>query len=210
MSIRDAARVAVAQWEGRTVAGMDLPTVMVAIAGAESGWRNNAAGDKLGNTMNCAGWESWGLWQIHMPSHAAMLRQFSGAYTPCDWSEWLSDPHNNARAADAVIGSPAPHLPLSALHPWTVWWSRDGGQTNAGDGNGRYRDYLAQAAEAVAAERGTGAPPPDEPGDSPGGPVPLPVAPVTVSMMGAGVLGLAAVAGLLVGLGFLIGEGDHR
>lgn len=153
MSIQDAARVAFERWDGRTVNGLDLPTVMVAIAGAESGWRNDARGDALGNWPSCEGYESWGLWQIHLPSHAGMLERFTHTASPCYWAQWLRDADNAARAADAVIGSAATDLSLSALHPWTVWWSRDHGQTSAGDGNGRYREFLAQASDSPRASR---------------------------------------------------------
>lgn len=151
MSILDAAAAALAQWRGRTVGGVDLPTVMTAIAGAESDWRNDVAGDRLGHLINCNGWESWGLWQIHMPSHAAMLRRFTGADDPCRWAQWLSEPANAARAADGVIGSTAGDLPLSALVPWTVWWSIDGGKSDAGDGHGSYKYRMAQARAAIEA-----------------------------------------------------------
>jgi len=207
MSIQDAARAALAQWEGRTVAGMDLPTVMVAIAGAESAWQNGAPGDALGNWPSCDGYESWGLWQIHLPSHAGMLQRFTFTTSPCYWAQWLRDPDNNARAADAVIGSAAPDLPLSALAPWTTWWSRDGGRTSAGDGNGNYLDFWDRAVAAVAAERGGGLSPPDEPEGSPGGPVSPPAA--APAKIGAGTLGLAAVAGLLVGAWMLVDQGDQ-
>jgi hypothetical protein len=151
MSIEEAAAAAVALWGGRTVAGVDLPTVMMAIAGAESGWHNESPGDPGTSRYACRGYTSWGQWQIHMSAHYDMLPALAGSQSPCDWATWLSTPANCALAADRVIGNGARDLPASALRPWTTWWSPDGDPGNdAGDGNGNYQRYLAQARTAVA------------------------------------------------------------
>lgn len=150
MSLQSVARAAVVQWSGRTVAGKDLPTVMTAIDGAESGWTDNAAGDLLYYTHNCHGYVSWGSLQVNINAHWAMLVRMSGLSDPCAIAKWLYTPANTVRSAQGVIGSTATDLPASALHPWTTWWSPDGNpQHDAGDGNGIYLKYMQQAHAAV-------------------------------------------------------------
>lgn len=179
MSLEAVAAAAERQWAGRTIAGMDLPTVMTAIAGSESGWNPEAGGDtprrlrQLGlygpaataERANCPlgdpdGPSSIGIWQIHMPAHHTYLRQVTGSDNPCTWAAWLRVPAHNARATDAVIGATGQRLPLSALRPWTVWFSLTGNPNDdAGDGNGSWRAYAQQAQAAISKLRAAGPPP---------------------------------------------------
>jgi len=196
MSIAAEAQAALALWGGRTVAGMDLPTVMLAIGGAESGWTDDAAGDRVWQGHACNGYESWGWLQINMNAHWDFLPDTAGVTDPCAVARWLSDPVNAARAADLVIGNPAQDLPASALHPWTTWWSTDGGRTNAGDGNGSWRYHLSRAQQAIAVSQAAPLAAPT-PAAAPGVPQPQPTAPTPGELTAIG-LGILAL--------FLIGE----
>lgn len=128
-----------AVWDSQQVDGLDLATLMVAIAGVESGWNPSADGDsistypQLAGLPNCNGYTSFGLWQINS-SHSAYLRQATGSSDPCVWAAWLHDPLNNARAADVI-------LRYQGLSAWTDYRT------------GAYRRYWDQAAAAVAAAR---------------------------------------------------------
>ena len=129
-----------------------LVAVMVAIAGAESGWDPRCAGDAGLKGPSCdgmalgrsvAGATSWGLWQIHNV-HADFLRASTGSDDPCAWAEWLYDPVNNAKAALHVLGPD----PGRGLQNWSTWGGR---WAPAPAGHGRYRQHLAEAAAAVGA-----------------------------------------------------------
>lgn len=210
MAILDGAAAARQQWAGRTVGGMDLPTVMLAIAGAESGWRNDAAGDAGGSEYACQGRESWGLWQIHMAAHHPFLRTVTGSDSPCAWATWLIVPANAARAADAVIRGSGQDLPLSALRPWTVWFSQSGNPNDdAGDGNGMWRQHLARAQEAMAQVAGAQPPLPAQPPVAEP-PLPAPLPPVAAadspSQAALVVLGLVAVGTVALGAALLTGR----
>lgn len=138
MSIQDAARAALKYFSAdEKVATPDgtfpLPTVMVAIAGGESGWQNDARGDYgLWDRPRCNGYTSFGLWQINT-IHSSWLRNATGSADPCVWAQWLYNPENNARAARALYDG-------AGFKPWTVW------------NTGAYRRYLGQAQAAVAEE----------------------------------------------------------
>ncbi len=155
MSIESDAQAALQTWGGRTVAGQDLPTIMLAMGGAESGWDDMAQGDRVGYGHVCDRYESEGWLQVNMNAHWDFLPGLAGSVDPCAVAQWLYDPVHCAAAADQVIGNPATDLPLSALRPWTTWWSTDSGKTDAGDGNGAYRYYLARARAAIAGAQGT-------------------------------------------------------
>jgi len=126
--------------------GHDLVT-MVAIAGAESNWNPNAAGDSLADqpgclAYNCGGWVSYGLWQINMCAHPTLLRQLTGDTDPCAWAHWLQDPNHNAEAAWRIWNS-------EGFGAWSSWW-RDV-HARSGPGQGRYLRYVGAAAQAVRA-----------------------------------------------------------
>lgn len=150
MSIQDAAAAAVKYFPWVPVATPDgaypLPVVMVAIAGGESGWRNNAQGDcNYYDAPRCNGCTSFGLWQIRTV-HGDYLRRQTGSNDPCVWANWLFNPDNNARAAKALYDG-------AGLTPWTVW------------NKGTYRAYLGHAQAAVAAVKR----------EKPGGEKPVPL-----------------------------------
>jgi hypothetical protein len=113
-----------------------LPVVMVAIAGAESSYQNDAKGDYGLGGPTCDGSTSWGLWQIHNV-HSQYLTQVTGSSNPCDWENWCFNPNNNAKAALAIInGFPSP---LSALqNAWYTDWK-----------TGSYVQYLGKAQQAM-------------------------------------------------------------
>ena len=149
MSIEDAARVALRFWEfGDAVK-------MVAIAGAESGWRNDARGDPLSyfhnqgiysyDAYDCEGYLSFGLWQIFQGVHYATLRSLTGSDAPCVWRDWLFNPDQNGSMA-FMIWTGRKKAGLDPFTPWSVY------------NNGAYLNYMAQALEAV--ERASAAPPP--------------------------------------------------
>jgi hypothetical protein len=97
--------------------------IAAAIALAESGGNPSAPGD---------GGTSIGLWQVHMPDHP----QYSEAQ--------LLDPLGNARAAVQISNGGTDWM------PWTSYWSRDGGKTNAGAGNGSFLQYLGGSIQNAA------------------------------------------------------------
>ena len=129
---------------------MALPAVMVAIAGAESGWDARCAGDGGLRGPSCAGLAagrpvpaatSFGLWQIHTV-HGGLLRAAAGSDDACAWAEWLYDPLHNAQAAAAILGAGT-----AGLRNWTSWGNA---RTPWAQGEGPYRRFLAQAAAALA------------------------------------------------------------
>ena len=145
---------------GTSAGSLPLPVVMVAIAGAESGWDPTARGD-YGRDPGyglCDGYSSWGLWQIHNV-HAAYLTQVSGTSSPCGWAAWLFNPAHNAQAAASVWRS-------QGLTAWTSYT------------NGAWRQYLPAAEAAFGQTAGGAAPSPAPapsatvPGVVPAGPGP--------------------------------------
>ncbi len=150
MSIQDAAAAAVKYFDSRVIVQTPggpypLPVVMVAIAGQESGWRNDARGDYgLYDRPRCNGYTSFGLWQYNT-IHGAWLRNVTGSADPCAWAQWLFIPDNNARAAKSLYTGPE-----SLARHWKTTWD-----------NGYYLKYLGQAQAAVAAVK----PPPVPNGD---------------------------------------------
>jgi len=103
MSIADAAAAAVLYWSrGDAI-------TMVAIAGPESSYRNDAPSstdvwgmlgeDPAWRPYACQQVYSWGLWQIFMPVHRAKLGSLTNSSDPCFWAAYLCDPLNNARVA---------------------------------------------------------------------------------------------------------------
>ncbi len=132
----------------------DAPT-MVAIMAAESGldpratcddisiYQGHPAAYALAQQDSCAPanahpgrscgpgpWTSFGLGQVNLPAHAALLQQLSGSGSPCAWAHWLYVPANNVAACLAVWRS-------AGFGAWTTYQ------------NGTYRAYLSQAQAAV-------------------------------------------------------------
>lgn len=128
MSIQSAARAAIKQW-GNT----ETALIMLAIAGAESSYNPTIAGDRLGNPFNCNGYESFGLWQIHMPDHADLLVSLGAPSDPCAMADWLKDPDNNAKAAAAIL----------RRQGYTAWSTYK---------NGTYGHFLDAARQAIQSE----------------------------------------------------------
>lgn len=134
MSLADCAAQAVLQWD------RDTAITMVAIAGAESGWRNDAAGDHYSifppdqqptyRQYSCQGYTSWGLWQINMRWHHPRLYDATLSTDPCVWAAYLSDPGANAYLAHEIWAT-------QGLTAWSTY------------NNGAYRAYIAQATTAV-------------------------------------------------------------
>lgn len=172
---------------------VDLRAVMVAIAGAETdgSWSGSAAGDPLSiyrdggaaeQAYSCGGKTSFGVWQVNLPSHAAMVAALSGipASNPCGQAAWLADFANAAKAAYAVYRS-------QGLGAWTTY------QT------GKYLHYLAKAQAAVSAALAATTPPPTSQPPTSQPPATLPPtgqnpwAPIAV----VGAVGLLAVATLV-------------
>jgi hypothetical protein len=108
----EAARLALQFWS------IGDATIMVAIAGCESGWDPGAQGDSvaaLGPTpYQCNGFRSHGLYQVHMPAHYPKLIQFTGSNDPCRWADWLHDPLNNTRIAKIIWQD-------GGFGPWTCY-----------------------------------------------------------------------------------------
>lgn|GEM_PF-1525510 len=188
MSLAEAAAAAVAVFPHinvTTTAGVyPLPVVMVAIAGAESGWNNTDAGDcgypDLPSCGPCTdggtGATSWGLWQVHSV-HIPLLTQLTGSTDPCVWREWLFVPLNCAVAARAVYEGAA------GLGNWTTY------------SQGEYVQYLGTAQAAVrAAQTPTQKPPPPI--------TPSPPPPLANGWIGWVVVGAAIGAG--AGLGYVV------
>ncbi len=138
MSALDCARAIL-----KYVSDPGVATVLVAIAGAESNFRENAAGDCGGGYWSCNGCQSFGPWQINMPAHYSWLTAMAGTNDPCTLANWLKDYDNNARAA-ATVFSRQGFCAWTVFETWCEGWPH----------NGRYRGYLAEAKEAVDAVLG--------------------------------------------------------
>lgn len=107
---------------------------LAAVGLAESARGTQLAGDAVapGSTpYQCRGYSSWGIWQIHLPAHAALLQHLTGSMDPCAWASWLSVPAHAAQAAAAVYHS-------SGLGAWTTYRT------------GAYHAYLSAPSVAPA------------------------------------------------------------
>jgi len=155
MGILDVAAAALATFPDRTIntpyGTYSLAVVMTAIAGAESTWTGDKAGDPLsiyqdGGTSerphSCDGMTSFGCWQINLPSHYALVAQLSGvpASDPCGQAQWLYDYGNCAKAALSVYQS-------QGLAAWSTWGNA---YTPYAPGYGPYHEYLGQSQAAVS------------------------------------------------------------
>lgn len=137
MSIQQAAQAAANVWGSQTVATsagtLPLAAVMVAIAGAESGYNATAQGDYgLGGATCGNSSSSWGLWQIHNV-HSAFLARVTGSSSACVWKTWLFVPAHNAQAANHIYH-------LQGLGAWTTY------------ANGSWQSYIGAAKQALAAQ----------------------------------------------------------
>ena len=140
MSIDIAAKAVV---EGMPDKDRDTWITMVAIFGAESGYKLWAPGDHLSifspadqikyEPYACNGYLSHGLGQVFLGVHHAMVAEMSDMDRPCALAEWLYDPDNNVRACAAIYAN---------SNGFTPWYTFNGGQ---------YRAFIPQATIAVDA-----------------------------------------------------------
>ena len=169
---------------------------LVALAGVESSWTLDCAGDCLGGAgsyngppscrytgtacgptghtgLLCA---SWGPWQVNLPAHAARLQALTGSADPCAWAAYLTG--SWAQAARVAVD-------LYRAYGFAPW----GPDLTSG----RVNRYRAAAQAAVAA---AGQAPPTRQGGTATPPATTAAAPKLVLAGGFGAL-LAAV--LVVG-----------
>ncbi|MDA8118469.1 MAG: hypothetical protein M0Z85_00125 [Gammaproteobacteria bacterium] len=187
MSIQEAAGAAMSVFPGATIAtsqgDLSLQTVMVAIAGSESGWTVDADGDcGLGGPScgSCSGESgsatSWGLWQIHNV-HSEMLTNYSGSGEACGWRSWLFNAANNAKAAFAIYEE-------QGLEAWSTWQS------------GAWASHVGAAQDALTAL--SAAPGPSESAENGGSQAitagTAPAAPRHVPWVGWGLVGVSLLA----------------
>lgn len=159
MSLAQIAAASRVLWPSGTLgtSAGQLPTavVMTAIAGAESGYRLDAAGDSQAELqaagaspstiesvaqMGCGGYGSWGPWQVFLPYHLAMIQTLSGNpnMSPCQAAAWLAGAsgYNAARAANEILYESGPG----------AWSTYTGGEWQA---------HIAEAQAAVGAAPGS-------------------------------------------------------
>ncbi len=144
MALSDCAAAAVTTFPAvpvqTSLGSIPLPVVMVAIAGSESGWVDDAQGDYGLSGPSCSGYTSWGLWQIHSV-HSAYLEGVTGSTDPCAWASWLYHPLNCAQAALALSGPDPTAAQLADI--WTTF------------ADGSWAAHLEAAQAAVAAATGS-------------------------------------------------------
>jgi hypothetical protein len=112
---------------------LPLRVVMVAVAGAESGYNGNAEGDDVSifrqfgrqaydNAVahSCSGKTAFGAWQISLPTWWVLVQSVSGTADPCAQAAWLKVYRNNAVIA-ATIARPDG----SGLVNWTSYTNGD-------------------------------------------------------------------------------------
>jgi hypothetical protein len=132
------------------VSNYETAVKLVAIAGAESGCRLDATGDRLYRTYSCNGYCSWGPWQINVCAHYSWLKNMAGSSDSCAIARWLTGSYDNSARAAAEV------LKRQGLCAWTVYETWCSGWPH----NGRYRDFLDEARKAVDAALGEQKPQP--------------------------------------------------
>lgn len=105
------------------VKDVEKAITLVAIAGAESGWRRDAAGDygASGPYRACQGYCSWGPWQINICWHSGWIGNHIGNHDPCAIAQWLRNYENSTWAASLAwsrVYTLSPHLVR-----WLGWWN---------------------------------------------------------------------------------------
>lgn len=156
MSLDHCAQVALKYWSGEDA------ITMIAIAGAESGWREDAQGDPVSyfhsigqyqyDQYSCGGYLSFGYWQIFQGVHYEALRSFTGSNDPCTWAAWLKNGAQNGQIAYNIWRG---RLSIGQ-NPFTAWSTYN---------NGAYLQFMDRARAAV---EGAPAPAPVPPGEVPG------------------------------------------
>ena len=133
---------------------------MVAIAGAESSYNSNAAGDSAASGYTCNGYWSYGLYQVNMNAHYTRLQQLTGSSNTCDWATWLQNPSNNTFFANELSSGG------TYLVPWTMYLRgadpnfpnyHQPNPPHHADGGTCYLEYIniaTQAVDQAIAERG--------------------------------------------------------
>lgn len=149
--------------------------------------------DPYGINPDSGGSQSAGIWQINSSNWPALIK--AGIInSPQD----LTDPIKNAEAAIFISGNG------KNFHPWTTFWSNDGGKTNSGDGNGAFTKYLSNPSGMAATTPGSSS---QSQGD--GNPITAvakylnPMGMLTQAIGGGSSLALSAGA-TLVGIGLLV------
>lgn len=128
MSVLDCARSII-----KYVGDPETAAVLVAIAGAESGYGASTIGDcgYSGPFPPCNGCCSWGPWQINICWHSNWIGAHIGNYDPCTIANWLQNFDNSAWAAVQVM------MYHGGLNAWTTYR------------NGAYARFLDEARSAV-------------------------------------------------------------
>jgi len=123
----------------RAVFTVDVGITMVAIAGAESGYQDNAEGDNLSgfspveqsNYADFAidGWLSFGPWQIFLGVHTSAVEAAAQTTDKEELKLWLWNAKNNAVIARQVYDS-------QGFSAWSTY------------NNGAYKAHLSEATNA--------------------------------------------------------------
>ncbi|MGB9887913.1 MAG: hypothetical protein ACPLRW_13110 [Moorellales bacterium] len=161
------------------VSDRDTAVTFVAIAGAESGWRLDARGDCGNGSWSCNGCCSWGPWQVNICAHYPWLKDVVGSTDPCAIARWLTASYDNSARAAATVKA------RQGFCAWTVYekWCSP-------RHNGRYRDFLDEARQAVDAALAEQPQPPPQPQPYPptaAAIIPVAAALASVALGGAGV-----------------------
>jgi len=88
-----------------------LAATITAIDMAECGGDERAQGDPVSLVGDryaryaCNGYLSFGLGQVFLGVHTAMIQAMSGLQMPCELADWLRDPNNNMRAQVAIFAN---------------------------------------------------------------------------------------------------------